>query len=173
MYEAKGENYTQGLVIIIIALATIFDIAIYKVPNYIFIVGWGVALIHSFIRYGPEGVLYWAAGCVVPVVALSILFILKAIGGADVKAFSVIGGFVFYKGVIKIIIISFIIGAIFSLAKMIIHKNLLVRFRYFLSYFKNIFLYKKIDQYCGAIISKDMVIHFMIPILISTILYFR
>lgn len=130
-------------------------------------------MICSFIGYGPEGVLNWAAGCIVPILLLAILFIFRVIGGADVKAFSVIGGFVFYKGAINIIIISFIIGAVFSLAKMIIHRNLFIRLSYFLSYFKNLFQYGKVKKYCEDDFSKDMVIHFMIPIFISTIIYFR
>ena len=170
--ECKEERYTQELVILIVAIATIYDIAIYRVPNYVFIVGWIVALIYNIVRHGSIGVVEWAAGCVVPVVVLSILFIFRVIGGADVKAFSVIGGFVLYKGVIKIIVISFIIGAVISLIKMLFCRNLLARLRYFFSYFKNFFYYKKIEKYYDNTCSKDMVIHFMIPIFIGTILYF-
>lgn len=164
------ELLAEAILCIIIFIATVMDIRSYKVKNIVFVIGWIVSLLVEFIHYGGIGILRWSAGCVLPIIILLPLFLIKGIGGADVKAFSVIGAFMGIDKVITITIISFIIAAIFSLAKMIICRNLFIRLRCLANYISDIITTGKITRYYyDDKNDKGAIIHFMVPIFIALV----
>lgn len=62
------------------------------------------------------------------------IYKIGALGGGDVKLFIMVGSFLSIDHLLHVIVVSFIIGAIFSLGKMILEANFVERMKY-LSYY--------------------------------------
>lgn len=102
------------------------------------------------------------------------LFRIGVLGAGDVKLFMMTGSFLAVKEWLYILAGSFVIGAVFSLGKLLAERNGRERFRYFFSYLQDIIrtghwkIYGedlKLDYhtYC-----KNK-IHFTVPILFSAV----
>lgn len=120
--QRKGGLFLKEVIVfiavfVIISIAAAEDIKMYKVHNGVYVAGWIVAFFLQLFRDGGTGVLSWSGGCVLPVLILIPVFLLGGIGGADVKAFSVIGAFCGINEGVCIIVLSFIVAAIFSAIK--------------------------------------------------------
>lgn len=106
-------------------------------------------------------------GMIVPILILIPLFILRMLGAGDIKLFCVIGLFLGPNAVIKTMIVSFIVGSIFAIIKIIRNQNIKQRARYFIQYMKNIcygagvvYYDPKGDNYTNAV-------HFSVAIFIA------
>lgn len=79
---------------------------------------------------------------ILPILILITLFMFRMFGAGDIKLFSVIGLFLGPEKVLQVIIISFLLGAVQSVIKLITNHNLKQRAKYFVQYIKGI-------SYCG------------------------
>lgn len=117
------ESIISVIVIMIIGYALYSDIRCFKVSNKVFVVGWSIAILSNVYFKGANGVYDWMLGCVCPVVVSIPIYLARGIGGADLKAFSVIGSFVGLNRCLTIIVLSFIFGAVISLLYLIARKE--------------------------------------------------
>lgn len=136
----------MGLVAIIVTFALISDLKVYKISNKLIFTGHCISLIIN-VQRGYVGLMAWCFGVVIPIGILFILFIFRMIGAGDIKLFSVIGGFIGGLLVIRVIIYSFMFGALLSIFKLIKYKNLYYRMHYLANYISQTIETKKIKPY--------------------------
>lgn len=104
------------------------------------------------------------------------LFKIGALGAGDVKALMVVGSFLEIKGFLTILAASFVIGALFSLVKLLVENNGRERICYFLSYMAEVARTRQWKIY-GEYRAEDNgqyhrnKIHFAVPILFAVALW--
>lgn len=152
----------------VLALAMLQDLKSYKIKNWLIILGLIASLV-CFDKFTLEHFLKeWIVGVSLPIVICFPIFCFGGIGAGDVKLFAVIGGFYSFFFSIKVMIGSILIGAALSFVKMLYYKNFLIRFQYLINYIRH--FDSQCSYYCSDRDGKECVIHFTIPILISTLL---
>jgi len=94
-------------------IAAVFDIKTWRIPNIYAICGMMAGILKAVLFQGKHGLCYSIIGMMLPVAVLFVLFLLKAIGGGDIKLFSAIGSFI-GADIGFIMLYSFIAGGILS-----------------------------------------------------------
>lgn len=103
------------------------------------------------------------------------LFKIGALGAGDVKVFMMIGSFLEARELFTVLVLSFVIGALCSLIKLLAERNGKERMYYFLSYISDVVRMRQWKIY-GEHVLQDYEryrrnkIHFTIPILFSVAL---
>lgn len=91
---------------------------------------------HNYYLYGIWGPVYGLLKGFLPILLCLFFYALRMIGAADIKLFSIISSYYSIIFCLRVMAISVIIGALFSIVKMIQSHNLLDRFRYFAEYIR-------------------------------------
>ncbi len=107
----------------ILVLAVILDFRSMKISNRLIFVGIVLALAIQIWGNGLLNVFYVLGNISFPVILLYLFYLIGAIGAGDVKLFSVIGGFFNFKELVLCIAASFVLGALFSLGKMLYYGS--------------------------------------------------
>ncbi len=81
-----------------------------------------------------DGVWIWVVGAAFPIACLWLLYYGRMMGAGDVKTLSVIGGFYGLHGVVRIMLYSFVFGAVLSVIHVVRRRNLVFRLRYLVHY---------------------------------------
>ena len=103
------------------------------------------------------------------------IYKIGALGAGDVKLFIMTGSFLTVNRSLRVIIVSFIIGAVFSLGKMISEENFMERMKYLTSYLVDVIRSGQWKLY-GENLKDDFKkyksnkIHFALPICFSVML---
>lgn len=184
--EVNYINFKIYSLLILVFLAVYQDIKTYKIKNYIIIIGITTGLIINIKDVGFLGIYPSLLGIILPVVLLLPLFLIKVLGAGDIKLFSVIGLYVGKDVVLKIIALSFFIGAIISIFYLIRNKLFIKRLNHLKSYISNLKREKNLGMNKGETSLKDIsiypyydkktqgregVIHFSIAILLALLVY--
>lgn len=106
-----------------------------------------------------------------PILMLFVLYLIKTLGAGDIKVFSIIGGFFGIHFIFKVIILSFILGAVLAIIHIIRYKNLINRLQHLAYYISQTVRNKKISTYYS--VEKDGtngVIHFSVAIAAATVI---
>lgn len=150
--------------------AACMDVWKEKVENRFLVCGWLLGLGYQLGVRQSQGIFYFLAGAVLPVLLLWVLFLFRMLGPGDIKLMSVLGGIMGAETVLFCIFYSFILGAILSLAFLITCGNFLQRFSYFSDYISTFLKTKKRVPYyfTGA---RPENIHFTVPVLMGVMLY--
>lgn len=116
-----------------------------------------------------------AASMLIAFALLYPLFKIGALGAGDIKVFIMIGSFVRTKDLIVILILSFVIGAVFSLAKLVIERNGRERLCYLMSYAAEVMRARQWKIYGENMVQdyrlyRSNKIHFTVPILFGAVL---
>ena len=111
----------------------------------------------------------------IPFVLLYLIYKIGGLGAGDIKLFMASGSFLKTEQLFRVIAVSFIIAALFSLMKMISEKNGKERMRYLLSYLLETCKtreWRLYDEICiqDTHTYKSNKIHFALPICISVML---
>ena len=123
---------------IITFLAVYHDLKSYKIKNYIIVIGIVSGIFINCKEAAFQSIYFYLLGMILPVLILLPLFIIKALGAGDIKLFSVIGCYLGTYSVCKVIVISFLIGAILSLFYLIKNKALIKRLDHLRSYISDL-----------------------------------
>ena len=99
--------------------AVVTDLRSGKISNRLILTGLGVALIHRLLQEGSAGLLTGVIQISLPVIILYLFFLIGALGAGDIKLFSLIGGFVTFEELNICVITAFVLGAIWSLLRII------------------------------------------------------
>ncbi|MBR1816127.1 MAG: prepilin peptidase [Lachnospiraceae bacterium] len=99
--------------------AMIYDLRTYKIPNVLCVIGILSGIVFNIIFHGFSSVKNSLTGIVCPIGILFIFFCLRIIGAGDIKLLSAIGAFISF-GVIKIIIITFVIAGTYAFVYVIV-----------------------------------------------------
>lgn len=156
-----------------LSLAALADLKTDRIPNGFIILG---AII------GLAGRLWYREGILPAVVTMLLAFLLMyplfkigALGAGDVKVFMMIGSFLVVREFLTVLIAAFVIGAVFSVVKLLAEHNGRERICYFLSYVSEVARTRQWKVY-GEYMAEDYQlyrknkIHFTVPILFSVVL---
>lgn len=149
----------------------IMDICCYKVKNQFILSGFAIGTLFLVHENGMQAIGKGLFSLLLLFLLLFPIFALQVMGAADVKIYLLLGFLLGLKPALSCIILSLILGAIYSLLQMLYYKNLLERLFYFSGYIRNILTTNKIQPYHNGQPDKRAVIHFTIPIFISFCIY--
>ena len=156
------------MLLLLLCLAALADLKTDRIPNGLVILG---------IMLGVSDNLWHRLDLLQPAVSMFLAFVIMyplfkigALGAGDVKVFVMIGSFVEAKEFIVILVSAFVIGAVFSLIKLLIEHNGRERIYYFLSYVSEVARARKWKIYGEYMVQDYQLyrrnkIHFTVPIL--------
>lgn len=154
-------------------LTALTDLKTDRVPNALVVFGIVIGVLGS-LWLGSD-IRYVAVSVLLAFLLLYPLFKIGALGAGDVKVFMMIGSFVRVKELLMILALSFVIGALCSLFKLLSEHNGRERIQYFLSYISEVARTRQWKIY-GEYTTQDNdqyrknKIHFTIPVLFSVVL---
>ncbi|SFB09473.1 prepilin peptidase CpaA [Acetitomaculum ruminis DSM 5522] len=161
----------HGLLILLLLLAVFYDFQTLKISNKIIITGLIIGLTGQlYFRGLLAGTLNFFEGIMIPLIILIPLFVFSMIGAGDIKLLAVVGAFLGYKAVFDCIIISFLLGAVLALVKMLKEGNLLSRLQYLAEYFKEFLITKKIKPYYIPEEGNKNILHFSLEIFLGVLI---
>jgi prepilin peptidase CpaA len=124
----------RSLAVIAVALAgCVSDIRTRRIPNALTFGAAGVALGFSFVQYGTAGLAWSAAGWLTAVALFFPFFLLRGMGGGDVKLLGALGAWV---GLVN----SFYLACFTALAGGVIALLVMASRRYLVQAFRNLWL---------------------------------
>ncbi len=159
--------------LLLLCLAALADLKTDRIPNGLIVPG--IMLGVSDSLWYRLDLLQPAASMFLAFVIMYPLFKIGALGAGDIKVFMMIGSFVDAKELIVILASAFVIGAVFSLIKLLVEHNGRERVYYFLSYVSDVARARKWKIY-GEDMAQDHQlyrknkIHFTVPILFGAVL---
>lgn len=158
------------ILFIVLIIAVFQDIKTYKIKNKTILAGISLGIILNLFQNAYP----LKVGLINKIIVILVLYIfyrIKAIGAGDVKLYFVCAFFVEYSLFYKIICISFVLGAIISIIKLIVDKEFkFILFKFFI-YIRDLF-YGRVRKYEVEKDQKKSVIHFSIPIFLAVIINF-
>ena len=120
-----------------LAIAGFMDLVYGKVPNSVTFPVILIGLVLSFILHGFSGLTGSIVGFLIGIIVFLPFFIVKGIGGGDLKLFAAIGALKGYLFLFQSIIFSSLIAVVISLVVLVRHgvlvKSLNKTFRFFYS----------------------------------------
>lgn len=120
------------------------------------------------------GLWHFSLNGLIPFVVCFFFYLLHMCGAGDIKLFSIISSYYDFKFCFRVMLLSLLFGAVFSVVKMIQRKNFICRFRYFSKYIKNLTAGKRPAPYYDLDKNGDEgVIPFTICISIAFIICMR
>jgi prepilin peptidase CpaA len=156
------------VLLLLVGTAVVLDFWSFKISNRLIAAGYVLAFAFRFAQGGVQEVLTVLWNISFPVIILYLFYRMRAIGAGDVKLFSMIGGFMNFGEVVRCIAFSFVIGAVFSFAKLVYYHNLRSGLKAGGSYLWQL-LGGNLEEYKPAGDTKQHVIHFSSAIFLGTV----
>lgn len=168
-----GLSYYQSLLLLLLFLAAVADLKTDRIPNGFVVLGTIIGVSGS-LWYRP-GLWHTVLSVLLAFLLMYPLFKIGVLGAGDVKVFMMIGSFLSASGFLMVLAWAFIIGALFSLIKLVAERNGRERICYFLSYLSDVIKTRQWKLYGEHMVQdyeqyRKNKIHFTIPILFSVIL---
>lgn len=162
---------TEFFVYPFLMIAVGMDLYCGRIKNYYIIAGLFISFALHLWQENPFAALQYFFHMCLVILLLIPFFAVRAIGAGDVKLLGVLAFSIGFSQTFMCIIIAFIIGAVFSLLKMLFYQNLFNRYTYLYSYLKeNLIKDRWFYTYHGENFDKKSIIHFTIPILLGFII---
>ena len=172
--DSIGLSYYQFLLLLLLLLATLADLKSDRIPNGFVMLGIVIGVLCS-LWHGSD-IRHTVISMLLAFLLLYPLFKIGAMGAGDVKVFMMIGSFAEVKELLMVLVLSFMIGALCSLIKLLSEHNGRERLYYFLSYISEVVKTGQWKSY-GEHVAQDYEqyrrnkIHFTIPVLFSVALW--
>lgn len=159
--------------LLLLFLAALADLKTDHIPNGFIILGTVIGILGGlWLHTGlPQSVF----SMLLAFLLMYPLFKIGALGAGDVKVFMMAGSFMEPKAFLTVMASTFVIGAVFSLGKLLIEHNGRERIRYFLSYVAEVARTGHWKIY-GEHMAQDYQlyrrnkIHFTVPILFGVVM---
>lgn len=103
----------------ILMIAVLADLATYKIPNALTIVGLVASLVYGIHTGGPPELLISSLNVLISFIILFPLYLIKALGAGDIKLFIVLASYYGFRSILVIVFCSLFISAIYGLLKKI------------------------------------------------------
>lgn len=152
---------------IFLVIAVVQDMHGLKVSNRLILLGFCAAVPLRIMWGGVENIVWALPNIILPVVILYLFYLSGALGAADIKLFSLVGSFISLKELIYCVGISFVLGALFSLAKMLHDRTFQARMTMGLMYIYAV-MQGEIRAY--EMVDDENVIHFSAMILFGVMI---
>lgn len=155
-------------------LATLADLKSDRIPNGFVMLGIMIGVLCS-LWHGSD-IRRTVISMLLAFLLLYPLFKIGAMGAGDVKMLMMIGSFVEVKELLMVLVLSFMIGALCSLIKLLSEHNGRERLYYFLSYISEVVKTRQWKIYGKHVVQdyeqyRRNKIHFTIPVLFSVALW--
>ena len=149
-------------------LAVTQDLSSMRISNRLILAGIMMGLGFRLWMQGPAAIVPFLVNISFPVIVLYLFFLMGAIGAGDIKLFSVIGSFVNFRQLVWCMGLSFVIGAVFSLCRMLKNRNLQISMFHAFSYIGMLLMgdYKTYDRNTSGEHNR---IHFSLAICIGIV----
>lgn len=174
--DLVGLSCYQYLLILLLIVAVLMDFTYDRIYNGWILFGIMIGLFFRFLEYQWHGLYEAAVSMLLSFVLLYPLYKINGLGAGDVKLFLMLGSFVLREEMLRIMIASFVIGAVFSIGKLISEKNFKERMQYLFEYLLDVF-YRRQWRLYGENLRWDYKrhmsnkIHFALPVLLSVALW--
>ncbi len=152
--------------LMLLSIGAVMDIQSFQISNRLIVSGLFLGLFLQILESGVKGASVFLLNVSVPVILFYLLFLIHALGAGDIKLFSMIGGIWGFQILCKIIAVSFLVGAVMSLYKLLRHRNLISRLLVLKSYVCQVIRTGSLSEYPQEF-QENHVIHFSIAILIG------
>lgn len=165
-----GLNIFQSVLLLLLLLSAFADLKTDRIPNGFILIGILIGFCGSLCA--GRNILEISGSVSLAFLLLYPLYKIGALGAGDVKLFIMIGSFCQALELLFILAGAFVIGAVFSLVKLLVEHNGRERFYYFFSYLSEVMRSGHWKIY-GEDLVKDYhayrrnKIHFAVPILFS------
>lgn len=174
--DQVGLNCCQYLLILLLIAAVLMDFAYDRIDNGWILFGMMIGLSFRFLEYQWYGFYEAAVSMLLSFILLYPLYKIGGLGAGDVKLFLMLGCFVRWEEQLSMMAVSFIIGAVFSIGKLLSEENLKERMQYLFEYFSDVFYRKHWSVYGENLRWDDQryrsnKIHFALPVLLSAALW--
>ena len=103
--------------------AYLCDLQKQKIPNALIMMGYATGFMYVIFEKGPPGIPEAVISLAWPILLLYVLFRMQALGAGDIKLLSVISVFLGFHQMLFIIYMSFVVGALAGLIRMIKNKE--------------------------------------------------
>ena len=150
-----------------LSIAVVTDLQNFQISNRLIVSGFLTGLLLQIVELGVKGIGVFLINVSIPIILLYLLFLIHALGAGDIKLFSVIGGIWGFQMLCKTIAVSFLVGAVMSLCKLLHHRNLISRLLILKGYVCQVITTGRLSEYPQEFQGKQHVIHFSIAILIG------
>ncbi len=152
------------------------DFAYDRIWNGWILFGMIIGLSFRFLESQWHGLYGAAVSMLLSFVLLYPVYKIGGLGAGDVKLFLMLGSFVTAETLLRIMVSSFVIGAVFSVGKLISEENLRERMQYFFSYLADVFSKRQWKLYGEELRGNYRMyasnkIHFALPVFISAALW--
>ncbi len=159
--------------LLLLCLAALTDLRTDRIPNGLIVIGTIIGMSGNLLVRSE--LLQSAASMLLAFVLMYPLFKIGALGAGDIKVFVMIGSFVKIEDFMAIFVVAFVIGAVFSVMKILTEHNGRERIGYFFSYVTEIFCTRQWKIYGEHMIEdyrlyRSNKIHFTVPVLLSAAL---
>ncbi len=118
------------MIFLVLLPASLFDLYRYRVPNALIGIGLALSLYNSIYQQGMLGIGVFSVKCLFPFVVCFVFYLFHVLGAGDIKLFSIVCSYYNIGCCVRVMLVSLLIGALFSLFKMILQKSFIRRFRY-------------------------------------------
>lgn len=168
-----GLSYYQSLLLLLLFLAALADLKTDRIPNGFIALGTAIGIMGGiWIHTGlPQSVF----SMLLAFLLMYPLFKIGALGAGDVKVFMMAGSFMEPGALLTVMASAFVIGAVFSLGKLLAERNGRERISYFLSYVAEVARTGHWKIY-GEYMAQDYQlyrrnkIHFTVPVLFGVVM---
>lgn len=109
---------------VLVMIACGMDVKQRRISNRLILTGLCIALIRRCILKGIVGIVEVLFLSSFPIIVLYLFFLSGILGAGDIKLFSLIGGFLNFRQLVKCIVYAFIVAAIVSFGKLFLYGNL-------------------------------------------------
>ena len=167
-----GLSYWQSILLLLLLLSAVADLKTDRIPNGFILLGVMIGITGSLLS--GRNLLELLASVFPAFFLMYPLFKVGVLGAGDVKLFVMTASFLPGGEFMSILAGAFVIGAVFSLGKLITERNGRERFQYFFSYLCDV---RRTGQWkiYGEDLKQDYhtycknKIHFAVPILFSVV----
>lgn len=156
--------------VIVAGVSVVMDIREARIDNGWIFFSICMGGILQILQGGADKLFPFAAGTILPFVFLGILFYFRMLGPGDIKLFCALGGVMGIRDIVWCIAVSFLLGAVISVAILIFCGDIRQRFQYFFLYFQDFLHTGKVKPYYRKGMALEN-FHFTVPVFLSVVLY--
>lgn len=124
--------------ILILSVATVFDLRCEKIPNELILIGLLSGGFHFFSFGLRQNIGNYILGIFLPLILFFPFFVIKAFGAGDIKLLMMTGSFLGSKSNLRCIGLALLAAAMVGLVRLSTHTIILSRFDSLFRYIKNL-----------------------------------
>ena len=137
----------ETVLIAYLGVAVSFDLKDRRIPNVLIAAGLIAGLLYSMTVRGQESIGFVLGNMLFPILLLYFLFLIHVLGAGDIKLFVVMSLFSDTKHLLVLIVVSFLVGGIFALVKLLTERRLVYRISVFSGYVSSCIKNRQIAPY--------------------------